>query len=396
MNRRSHPGPRTLAPGRGPVGPALLAGSLTAALGVAAALGCSPIVRDADFVGARTRVTDAPLVGPFDGQVVDESTDKPVQGANVVGIWSYDEGDGFVGPHGSEQVEVKTDAAGRYRIPAAPQKVRGRHVRLVTFALVVYKRGYVAYRSDTRFEGGRRSDFSLRHNRVSLRKWRDTDSHAEHLLFLAAPPTVARQAAWERDAANLDLYRAQGGEAVAPREEAPRDPASTLRLLDAAALLPPAEVRRRTGYADAFEVGELDDLTRTHFYHGVHLEALDRDQQWDVAFRVWKNPPGGLDPVRDTFRATLPDVSPSGEVTPETWVYDSDDLRAVAFIDEDAEVGVLLSCGALQCVDIETAIILARYVNENLDKLSSIPADEVPVPTPAKPAPAGGAIGRTP
>ena len=364
----------------------LMAGLLTA---------CSPIIRDAQFVGARTRVTDATLAGPFDGQVVDEATDEPIQGATIVAVWSYDRGDGLVGPYGSETREVKTDQAGRYRVATAPRQIRGRTVRLVSFSLSVYKRGYVAYRSDTRFEGGPRTDFSLRHNAVKLRKWRKGDSHAQHLVFLAAPPAVQQRAKWEREAANLDLYRTLGGQAAVPLEAPEPDFTATLQLLDATAVLPPEEIRRRTGYTDAFTPGELGDLARTHFYHGVHLRASDREEAWDVAYRVWKDPPGGMDSVRDTFRATLPDVEMTGDVTNETWVQDDDKVRAVAFIDNDARVGVLLTCGAMQCVDIETAIILARFIADNLEavQLKDAPVASkpvIPASVPRLAAPRGG------
>jgi len=307
----------------------------------------------------------------------------------VVGVWSYDEGDGLVGPSGSEVVEVKTDQAGRYRIPVAPQRTRGAHLRLVSFHLVVYKRGYVGYRSDRHLDGAPRSDFTLRHNRVQLRKWRDTDSHAQHLVFLAAPASVTQLSSWERESANLELYRQLGGEAAGLPAEP--EPAVTMQLLDARALLPPEDVRRRTGYTDAFDVKELGDLARTHFYHGVHLQAVDRDEVWDVAFRVWKDPPGGLQPVVETFEATLPGVAVTGEITAESWVYDGDDVRAVAFLDRERDVGVLLTCGAMQCIDIETAIILASFVHEHLDALELVDA-----PTEATPEPQGGSRSPTP
>lgn len=364
-------------------------------------IGCSPIVRNADFVGAKTRVTDAPLTGPFDGQVVDAATDEPIQGATVVAVWSYDRGDALVGPYGSEMRTVKTDQAGRYRIDPAPAQVRGRHVRLVSFTLSVYKRGYVGYRSDAEFAGGPRRDFTLRHNEVALQKWRKGDSHARHLVYLAAPAVLQAETSWEREAANLDLYRTLGGEAVVSLPTEADEPSSKLQILDAAGLLPPEEIRRRTGYTDAFSSGELGDLARTHFYHGVHLQAVDREETWDVAFRVWKDPPGGLDGVRDTFRATLPDVEPTGDVTDETWVFDDDKVRAVAFVDADARVGVLLTCGAMQCVDIETAIILARYIADNLEAIELVDApsgDATPATTstsstksPTSPKVTGGA-----
>lgn len=340
--------------------------------------GCSPIVRPPSFVGARDKVADVTLLGPFDGQVVDANTSEPVQGATVVGIWSYDIGNGFYGPLGSEVIEVRTDQAGRYRIPDAPLKLRGPHVRLVSFDLVVYKRGYHGYRSDVTPGGDRRTDFTLRQNRVALEKWRESDSHAEHLLYLAPPPRIAQLSRWERQAANLDLYRALGGERapVAPTPEPGEQEPPALQVLDASGLLTPQDVVRRTGTTEEFEVRELTDLERTHFYHGVHLRAVGREEPWDVAYRVWQNPPGGLGPVRETFEATLPGVEPTDDITEQTWIYEDESVRAVAFLEPEQQVGVLLTCGAQQCVDIETAIILAQFIQDNLDELQLIDAPQ--------------------
>ena len=339
------------------------------------ACACSPIVRTAPYGGAPERVAEATLHGPFDGQVVDTTTAEPIAGATVVGVWSYDQGDGLIGPGGSHTTTVTTDAAGRYRIPSHEGSGDGPSRRLVDFHLVIYKRGYVGYRSDRTFEGTQRTDFAQRHNRVEMRKWRETDSHADHLLFLQPPPAILQLTRWEREAANVDLYRALGGGAVIERLDVPREDPSALRLLDASGVLPREEVRRRTGYTEAFALKELTDLARTHFYHGVHLEAVGREETWDVAYRVWKDPPGGLDPVVETFEATLPGIEPTPEITDETWIYDSEQVRAVAFLDREANVGVLLTCGALQCVDIETAIVLARYVHDHLDRLEQVAAD---------------------
>ena len=55
----------------------------------------------------------------------------------------------------------------------------------------------------------------LRHNRIELGKWRDRDSHAEHLFFLAPPREIRRVAGWEQRDANLDLYRTRDGGTLA-------------------------------------------------------------------------------------------------------------------------------------------------------------------------------------
>ncbi len=365
--------------------------------------GCSVIVRPAPFHGARDQVTDASLEGPFDGQIVDDKTGEPLQDAIVVGVWSYDRGDGFIGPRGSETIEVVTDPAGRYRIPNAPLRIRGKSVRLVSFHLLVYKRGYGAYRSDDLLEGGPRRDFTSRHNAIVLRKWRSRDSHSEHLLFLAAPREIGRVARWEQNYANEDLYTALSGSprhtelpslianentevAVAPREET---------LLSVSHLLPATEAIARTGFEGSFEIGDLTDLTRTYFYHGVHLKAVDHGEKYDIAFRVWERPAGGMQAILETIATTLPTADVNDDVTAETWVLDTDEVRAVGFIDREREVGVLLSCGAHQCPDIDTAIILAKYIHGQIENVGTrhnrpenvsnplVPTTEpAPLPTP--------------
>ncbi len=350
-------------------------------------VGCAPLVRPATFVGARDQVTDASLLGPFDGQVLDATTSEPIADAVVVGVWAYDRGDGFIGPYGSETYSTTTDPAGRYRIAPPRLDVRASALRLVSFHLVVYKRGYLGYRSDALYEGGSRPDFVVRHNRVDLRKWRETDSHADHLLFLAAPKALRRTTLWEQDLANLDLFRqlgGAGGQAATTQGPGVNTPGPMREpeWLDASGLLTIEEVRTRTHYADPFDVEDLTDLERTDFYHGVHLRARDRDEPWDLSYRVWRAPPGGMDPVVSTIQETMAGVKPSAEITPETWLLTAEGVQAVAFVDREAKVVVLLSCGDQQCPDIETAIILAKTVHRNLERLRTIPA---PKPAAAKP-----------
>lgn len=349
---------------------------------------CAPLVRPANFVGARDLVTDATLLGPFDGQVVDAATSEPIAEATVVAVWSYDRGDGFIGPYGAETYTATTDAAGRYRIPATRLSVRGSTVRLVDAYLVVYKRGYAGYRSDAVPTGGPRSDFTVRHNRVELRKWQNSDSHAEHLLFLSPPRELHKAVQWEAELANLDLFRALGG-AGGPAPEVEGDEAvgpvtpTVPEVLDASGLLAPDEVRQRTGFTQAFEVKDLTDLRRTGFYHGVHLQATDADERHDLALRVWSAPPGGMDPVAATIQETFGKVKPTGDITPETWSVTAEGVHAVGFVDRQQKIGVLLTCGDQQCADLDTALILAKHVYRNLDRLKT-------APDPAGAAPAGG------
>ncbi|WP_181197085.1 carboxypeptidase-like regulatory domain-containing protein [Enhygromyxa salina] len=359
---------------------------------------CAPIVRPASFKGARGQVTDTSLLGPFDGQIVDQATGEPVQDAVVVGVWSYDRGDGFISPSGSETISVQTDEAGRYRIGRAPLRKRGSHLRLVSFRLVVYKRGYASYRSDALLAGGPRRDFTGRHNRIELDKWRERDSHADHLLFLAPPREVARVADWERRQANLDLYKTLGG-GLEPEDHegegdprGPDGPGTPEDLwLDASQLIYPEDVAMRTGYDGEFVVEDLGDFPRTDFYHGVLFRALDREEEHDFSYRVWHQPSGGLEPVIAIFRENLP-VEVSPEVTDETWIYEEPgtEFRGVAFIDRASETGVLVSCGPAQCIDVDTAIILAKYIQGRLEQISTVPAGPAPEPAAAEPSATSG------
>ncbi len=342
------------------------------------------------------------MVGPFDGQILDQTTGEPVQDAVVVGVWSYDHGDGFIGPSGSETVSVQTDSAGRYRIPRAPMRKRGQAMRLVSFHLVVYKRGYASYRSDALFEGGSRRDFTSRHNRIELIKWRERDSHAQHLLFLAPPREVMRVADWEQAQANLDLYRALGGMPDASEQEPGTGPdggpgeapdvgpdSHEGQWLDATGLVYPEDIAMRTGYDGEFAIEDLADFPRTAYYHGVLFRAVDREETQDFSFRVWHRPPGGLDPVVEIFRENLP-VEATAEVTDETWIYvePGTEFRGVAFVDRDKQTGVLVSCGPQQCIDVDTAIILAKYIHGQLDALRWIEApDADTVPPASEPTP---------
>ena len=344
---------------------------VVALLGLAA---CGPLPRPAPFPGARGAVPESRLEGPFDGVVLDAGTDEPLAGALVVGIWSFDRGDGLAAPAGSVVVRTTTDPAGRYRVPRLPRRPRGPALRLSRFVLVVYKRGYAAYRSDAAPDGRTRTDFTVRQARIRLTKWREQDAHALHLAYLAPPSVLEGDVMWAYDAANAELAgRTAPAEARPEPEGAGAAPAraDTVEVLDATAVLPPDEVIRKTGFIGTFDVADLGDLPPTAFYHGLHLEAVDHDETWDVAVRVWKDPPGGLDEVRATFEATLPGVEPGDAVTDTTWVYDAEDVRAVAFLDTDRNAAVLLSCGGNLCPDTATAIVLARMVHERLDELGT-------------------------
>ena len=99
---------------------------------------------------------------------------------------------------------VSTDATGRYRIDeltAIPADVR-----VTDFTLVIYKRGFVAYRSDRRFgDFGPRRDFAQLDTTVLLERWRPEHSHARHVRVVGGGCVISAVTEWEADAAIAEL-----------------------------------------------------------------------------------------------------------------------------------------------------------------------------------------------
>jgi len=148
-------------------------------------------------------VAPANLLGPYEGQVLEQETGRPVVNALVIGSFGYSRGAGLRAAAGADVVQSKTDDDGRYRIEAPQELPTGPSVRLDRFTLLVYVKGFVAYRSDRVLtdSGVRpRPDFAQRGNRVLLRKLDPVIGHRRHLEFIGmwgAPGTLADAIAWE-------------------------------------------------------------------------------------------------------------------------------------------------------------------------------------------------------
>src|SRR5258708_3861234 len=113
--------------------------------------GCAAQVAEAPFFARSDTVMPGALVGPFDGRVIDAQSGKPVAGALVYADWGFEVGRGRVAPAGAATHTVETNVDGRYHIDPLAERPSGQR-RVARFTLIVYKRGYVAYRSDRRFE----------------------------------------------------------------------------------------------------------------------------------------------------------------------------------------------------------------------------------------------------
>src|SRR5690242_4216336 len=125
------------------------------------------------------------LRGPFTGRVLDATTHAPIAGALVYAAWTLERGTALAEPAGSRERVASTDAGGNYKISSLGSVPDG--ARVTDFTLLVYKRGYVAYRSDRRFvDLGPRMDFAQLENQVLLERWRNELSHARHLRFVGS------------------------------------------------------------------------------------------------------------------------------------------------------------------------------------------------------------------
>jgi len=165
--------------------------------------GCGTIVSSTETPSRPDTITRANLLGPYEGRVIEAGSDKPLAKALVVGSFGYSRGVGLRAPAGASVVETETDADGRYRVEAPATLPTGPSVRLDRFTLIVYARGFVAYRSDRDIDGDQvrfRRDFTQSGNVVRLLKMTPALSHAGHLEFLGVwggPPRLSRALAWE-------------------------------------------------------------------------------------------------------------------------------------------------------------------------------------------------------
>ena len=125
---------------------------------------------------------------------------------------------------------IETGADGRYIVPKLDDLPSGASARVRRFTLIVYHRGHVAWRSDRLFPGREaRRDFSQRGSRVRLERWQAVMRHAEHIVFLGGGAKVRTVAAWEMQAAALELEGQAVSASLAPPGEHGSKPPRRLR-----------------------------------------------------------------------------------------------------------------------------------------------------------------------
>ena len=351
------------------------------------AAGCGPMIDKASFPVRPDSVRPADLLGPYDGQVVDVDSDRPIAGALVAGYWAFERGIGFHAPAGAREVVVETGADGRYTIPALTDLPEGASARVRRFTLIVYHRGHVAWRSDRLFPGReRRRDFTQRGARVRLERWQSQYAHGEHAVFIGGGPRVQKAAAWELQAAALEL----DGEHVAFRpqpETAPTPaPATTTVPLDVSHLLSDDEIRGVTGYVGKFEDGKLTDLPTTEFYDSRHFKAVGKPESFDVGLRVWRLGPAAAEVQYGKLMKALPDARTTDEVGDASFRAKSGGIAGLVYLVRERGVVVSMTCGASQSPEPGQLAKLAKLVESRLPELPEPTPTSTSAPPAAAPA----------
>jgi hypothetical protein len=341
-----------------------LARSLLTAVAAALALAActATATRTAPFRVRPDSADAGALAGPFDGRVVDATTKAPVAGALVYGAWTFERGAALVEPAGAKEFVGSTDAAGHYKVPSLGALPPG--ARVTEFTLLVYKRGYIAYRSDRRFADlGPRMDFAQHGNQVLLERWRNEMSHARHLRFVGSGTAVAALTQWElADAsAELDGKRQQSEDLRPGRGEG--------QYVVAAQLLTEADIKKRTKYDGGFETGPLADEPDTATYSSQHFKALGRPETWDIAIRMWRLDPGKAQDRYEELLSQLPNTTEKDDVASRSFTASEGDIRGLGFLDAPRGIVVFINCGSNQCTGPDDATALARVIYDRIKQL---------------------------
>lgn len=343
--------------------------AITASRGfLVAALACAAVasacvdtaVRTAPF-RARPDTADAgELVGPYSGRVLDATTHTAIAGALVYATWSFERGTALAQPAGAREFVGSTDAGGSYKVPRLTGVPAG--ARIADFTILVYKRGYVAYRSDRRFSDlGPRMDFAQTDNQVLLERWRTELSHARHLRFVGGGTAVSALTSWELADASAELDGRRANDLRPGRGDG--------QYVVAAQLLTEADIKARTKFDGSFETGPLSDEPDTSTYSSQHFKAVGRPETFDVALRMWRLEPGKAQERYDELMSQLPGITEKDDIASRSFVAAEQDIKGIGFLDAPRGIVVLLTCGGSQCSSIDDAAALANVIYGRIKSL---------------------------
>ncbi len=356
-------------------------GPITAvALGLFAVGACRPASLQGDFPRVSGSVLAGRLEGPFTGRVMAAGTKKPLSGAVVVVTWIYRRGVGVAAPSGYVRASVRTDIDGRYRVPSlrrlgrfglvamsvggvvvpAPRKAGPGGTGVLTgVRLLVYKRGFVAYRSDRVFpEGRRRLDFVQYDNRVMLHRFSDNISRVAHLRFIGDVRALGADGKWVLEAASEELSGHQ--EQVARKS---KGPLVLSRLIDE------SDLDVLFGGSLTFKVGRLSTMKPTKDSDSLHFEAVGKPQTYDLALRVWRYPAAELVRKYQSLMRLYPGSRIVNQVGNQSFVAGNDRILAHVFLSKSDGVLVSVTCGKDLCRDHKGLLKVVRLVQGRLGRL---------------------------
>jgi len=343
-----------------------------AALVAWAVAACGPLVENAPFAVRPDTLQPGDLLGPFDGVVVDAETERPIASATVAGSWAFERGIGLRGPAGSREFSLETSADGRYKIPRPDDLATGGSMRVRRFTLIVYRRGYIAYRSDFRFESDEvRHDFSQHANKVRLDKWQPAMEHRRHLAFLGGGQAIAKAAGWEAQPASLEYEGVFAQHSAEPQSAVTATPA--VQIFDASPLLSVDEVKGVTGFAGEFEISRLADRVRSDVYDSRHFKAKGKSEAFDVAVRVWSVGPTAVEEQFAKLVGELPAAVATEEIGDRSVRARGGEVLGLAFLLRERGLVVQLSCGTSQCTEPGMVLRLAKLVESHVGELRSTP-----------------------
>jgi len=345
--------------------------------------GCGPMIDAAPFPVRPDSVRPADLLGPYDGIVLDADSDRPIPGATVAAAWAFERGIGLRAPAGAFEFVTETGADGRYTVPKLDDMPEGASARVRRFTLIVYHRGHVAWRSDRLFPGREaRRDFSQRGSRVRMEKWQSGMRHAEHVAFVGGGPRMRTVAAWELQAAALELEGQAPGAAREGGATAAPSVATTAVPLDVSKLLTDDDIRGVTGYVGKFEDGKLTDLPSTEFYDSRHFKAAGKTEAYDVGLRVWRLGTAAAEGQFRKLMSTLPEAKTTDEVGDASFRARSGGIAALVYLVRDRGVVVSMTCGGSQCTEPGQLVKLAKLVESKLPELPPEPSRGEPAAAP--------------
>ncbi len=341
----------------------------------------------ADFPRVSGSVRPADLHGPFTGRVVDAGTGRAIAGATVLGVWVLREVPGVGAISGYRRILVHTDLSGRYRIPSirtlrGPRwsflrrdghvvPVAGRHGpggrgRIAAFRLLVYKPGYVAYRSDRLFETGEpRRDFVQFDNLVTLRRWSANLRHLDHLRFLAVPEILGQAGRRELLLAERELHGA-----TAPSQKRRQSRARTTATLpDLSTLVTSSDLRILYGAKGVYERGRLTSLPASRNADSIHLKAVGRDESYDFAIRVWRYAPRRAELEFARMLQTYPHAKRVDKLADASFQAANARVLGHVFLMRHWGLVVSVTCGRNLCQSHEGLLRACRLVEYRLGKL---------------------------